>query len=737
MADTLKKMKSEKEQLEKRLVEMQTDLEINQLELEAEKDKHEKELKQIEEEKAMKAKEFVEGSKESVDQIKEKAVKMKMALEKMTSLYEAEKTLNQQKTKETEEIKKNQAGLEEKLKDLELLMETLDIRDKAIEELKLKLDEAHSYEKIVEKLTNESLGKDEELEKLHKDIESLNEQIKIDEEITEIMEADKKELNDQIISKDFELTTQKRKQEELELKYKEHDLTIKRYQDKMNIYREEIGLLEGQIKNSGQEDKLKRIEELMARQARLAALLREARKFELDAITMEHNMSTVNLKLGFCLSLIPTKLTEYANVAGYDIVALIYASRGKCDSALKVLKDKYLIDDDGTEINLVFVQYVCDLLVKLTNVAVALDKILNYLSCCSCEEYDKIVKDQTKWRDILAVCSFIDDIIQLIKKEELSPQVSLDAFTISAKAIVDFVIGLEEAAKISGKRIGAEHSDKFLASTCLLRIDIPVSAYFYLYSKSREGAVLQVEKAGKIHRNIKRCMELLRKLRISEDGSNYLRHWQMMEGSFEQKFEYSECLWMQGTEDYKAKEWGSWLEAVDALILGIHGHAYFKELEKEGEGEKLEDIAGCGPWGTQSKEINKELSEAAEMKKVILQLQDDIKAEKLRYLMLENQLKEVKLLKESFEKRLGEQLQKIERVGQLEIDKKKLLDKEGYYRDSLENLRLDSEQKGQKVKELTDKLATMEAELNDAKTANKNRKLSAMQGTFLNKISFR
>ena len=81
---------------------------------------------------------------------------------------------------------------------------------------------------------------------------------------------------------------------------------------------------------------------------------------------------------------------------------------------------------------------------------------------------------------------------------------------------------------------------------------------------------MQMEKATKIHGNVAKAMNLLRKIKCSEDGVRSLRHWQTMEESFEQKCKYAECLWTEKEEAYANNDWNSWLEAIDAQLAGIY-----------------------------------------------------------------------------------------------------------------------------------------------------------------------
>jgi len=727
----LERMIEQKAQLEGKLEEMAMDLETAKLEAELLKEEQAQQKKKEEDEKRKVESELNLENTPAAAVYKEKISQLKTSLEKMTSLYEAESNKYRLQALEIENMQGVIKELSEKLKDSDVLFEAVETRDKEIEELKLRLDEAHGYEKMVEKLTEESLFKDEEIDKMIKKYKDKAEELKTEEEINELLEEEKKELNNQIALKDTEIANQKNIQKMLENRLTESEMELKRYQDKITRFKEEIGVLEGEVKNSGQEEKLKKIEELIAKQNRLSLMLREAKKYEINSFSSQHSLVNEKLKLSLCLSIIPGKLNEIVNIAGYEKLAMLYTCRDKCDTALYLIKEKYFIEEESSEINMTFVGYLTDFLLKIISVATAINKLMYYLSKCSPEQYDKITKEQTKWNHILVVNSFLGQTMELIKDELLSPQVSLDSFRISVTAISEFATELKNLI-FSGpvpeghSKIEAEPSDKFLAEQCLMRTDLVISIFYYIFTRNKEGTSLQIEKSLKIHKNVKKCITLLRKVHINEDGSKFLRHWQLMEESFEQKFKYAECLWTKSKESYVSNDWTSWLEAVDAQLIGMYGHANFKELETEGIEEKIQDVCTYGAWGLKCKEVNKELSEAADLKQEIERLNEALKNEKLEYLKLEKELKEIKILKGSLEKRLGESQQKIERVGQLEIEKKRLLEKEKIYHDSIENLRLECDQHIQKIKELTEKLAALE-NANSDPSMNKNRKNSSMR----------
>ena len=711
----LERTVEQKNQLQEKLEVMSIDLETAQLELILLKDEYAKEKEKAEDEKRRLAAETTLDTSPAAEVYKEKIAQLKEALEKMTLMYEGEKLKGQSQNLEIKQYGVKEKEIEEQLANMDLLIEAIDERDKIIEELKLHLDEAHGYEKMVEKLTEESLTKDEEVEKAIQKYREKVEELKTEEEINELLEEEKKELDMQLASKEAELANQKNEQLRLGAKITELKLELNRYQDKTTRLKEEIGLLQNQIKDSGQEEKLKKIEELLSRQTQLIAMLRDARKFEVDAIISRHNLSFAELKIGLFNSIIPSKLSELANIAGYDKVALLFACRSRCDSVLILLKEKYYINNNNAEINLPFISYVSELSIKFTNVLLSIDKSLYYISKCNAEQYERITRDQGKWNHVLVVDSFIVQMMELIKDELLSPQVSLDSFRVSATAVSELaeelrllLIPVEARLKSEPE---AEPSDKFLVEKCLLRADIAASVFYYLYSRNNQGNTMQMEKATKIHGNVAKAMNLLRKIRCSEDGVRYLRHWQMMEESFEQKFKYAECLWTEKEEAYANNDWTSWLEAIDAQLAGIYNHSNYRELENEGIEEKLSDVSGYGPWGVKNKEINQELSEAAELKQEIERLNEQLKNEKLEYLKLDKEVNENKIIKSSLEKRLAENQQKIERVGQLEIEKKRFLENEKIYHDSLENIQLKYDQEVQKNKELNEKLEKAEMEM--------------------------
>ena len=95
------------------------------------------------------------------------------------------------------------------------------------------------------------------------------------------------------------------------------------------------------------------------------------------------------------------------------------------------------------------------------------------------------------------------------------------------------------------------------------------------------------------------------------------------------------------------------------------------------------------------------------MKEKINSLEENAKNQAMTYIMLEKELDQHKLLKGKVETRLGEAQQKLEKLGALELEKQRLLDKEKYYNESLDYVKAELLKAETKNKTMKDEIGTL------------------------------
>ena len=92
------------------------------------------------------------------------------------------------------------------------------------------------------------------------------------------------------------------------------------------------------------------------------------------------------------------------------------------------------------------------------------------------------------------------------------------------------------------------------------------------------------------------------------------------------------------------------------------------------------------------------------MKESIERLQEKMKDQAMQYLLVKREKDDLQVVNQSLEKRLGDSQSKAEKVPVLEMEKKRLQDKEGYYVQQQDVAKKEIETLREKEKELQQKL---------------------------------
>ena len=127
--------------------------------------------------------------------------------------------------------------------------------------------------------------------------------------------------------------------------------------------------------------------------------------------------------------------------------------------------------------------------------------------------------------------------------------------------------------------------------------------------------------------------------------------------------------------------------------------------------ESTKNLIPTGPWNQLSIQINQLMSESADMKDEISELNSLIKTQSLSQLQQDKSNNELKVVKESLEKRLGEEKQKTLRIANLELEKKRFVDKEKHYEFSIESIRIELDKEAEKNKALQEQLVSVKKDL--------------------------
>jgi chromosome segregation ATPase len=119
---------------------------------------------------------------------------------------QAEKEKVAQMTSNEEKLKKMVTQYEQKLQDMDVLLEELDRKEQELAEMKVENEACLEYETMVEEMAQEILKKEEEAEENEKKIRGLEDILAIQEGYTENLEAYNQELNEEVAEKEAEFS---------------------------------------------------------------------------------------------------------------------------------------------------------------------------------------------------------------------------------------------------------------------------------------------------------------------------------------------------------------------------------------------------------------------------------------------------------------------------------------------------------------------------------------------------
>jgi uncharacterized protein (DUF3084 family) len=119
---------------------------------------------------------------------------------------QAEKEKVAQMTSNEEKLKKMVTQYEQKLQDMDVLLEELDRKEQELAEMKVENEACLEYETMVEEMAQEILKKEEEAEEHEKKVRGLEDILAIQEGYTENLEAYNQELHEEVAEKEAEFS---------------------------------------------------------------------------------------------------------------------------------------------------------------------------------------------------------------------------------------------------------------------------------------------------------------------------------------------------------------------------------------------------------------------------------------------------------------------------------------------------------------------------------------------------
>ena len=428
--------------------------------------------------------------------------RMKTALTKFNQKYLSEKKFYEEQIKSLEEKQSNQGELEEKAKDVDILLESIDSKEETIEELKNQLDEVKEYGGMIEELSNDKIEKEELIEDLKCKLEEIEELYKIEEELNETGEEEKKSLLEDIATRDVEVQASREALKAFQGKLVKLNNKMKKYQELVKELKLENEALKGQVEALGEEDRINKIQSLLNKVNHQSNLLRDAKTHQINFKLSEIYSTQSKAKMALFSKCLPQRLTDLAKIPSFEKYLLLEICKQKALLCIIWICEKYFLNEETSEepnLNLLF--YISSLNKLLMGLVVTAFKLEYDLANLSEEEYEKFANNP-KFSTFLAAHSFLDTYLRHIKEDTLSANVDVDAFQLTVHQLMEFAnipVNLEISAYLQDI-----YPIKMKIMSSLLKIMSLVASYNYIYSTSTSENSSNLLKAKNIYYELKK-----------------------------------------------------------------------------------------------------------------------------------------------------------------------------------------------------------------------------------------
>ena len=144
--------------------------------------------------------------------------------------------------------------------------------------------------------------------------------------------------------------------------------------------------------------------------------------------------------------------------------------------------------------------------------------------------------------------------------------------------------------------------------------------------------------------------------------------------------------------------------------------------------KKSEEKKLSGPWTSQATIVKEKLNKSEETSRELDEAKANLKAQNIKMAKLEKDLSEIRITKTSLESRLADAHAKSQRLAQLEIEKKRLQDREKYFEESLEAANSEMEKLLDQIKGLQEELVQFKEKEEDFKAQASNNIITSETG---------
>lgn len=651
--------------------------------MKAELDKMEQEMAELREELELKTLELEQYQAEATEtaQADDNAAfnvsELKIALKRLYNESQNSKVHYENRIQQLENQLADIPSVEAKVRQISDLKSELMSRQKEIINLKEALEEASEQAELVEKLTEDNFNKTEKIMEMNERLKELQELHELEEQMAEEQAELEKSLNAEIHDREVTIQNLKNELTKMEMQKVDYEKTINQFRVRVCELQNDIESLKDQLTDSGEEEKVKKMQQLMEKNVMINNKMREMMTMHINGKINEVLYLSLLNKVQYMECSIPGIVVEQLELTTLNNFLSLYTLRGKTyillsevlRTTIDTVHDKYLI------------RWIANLGALCVNLIYDTLGIEDHLRSLNFKDYQEFMK-QIDWAQFAVISSNVEHFLKLLKEGGISSTISLDAFNYSVGIIHHFSI--QSVPNFSGKAA--------LSRSCLqLSIGIYCLLQMYCLNDAIAGAVDYKDLLGKSLYYGKFFLEL-----GGEEDPAPLRN--LSEILSARHAAVSKLLFDNDAGDYSGHNWIEWFSSSEKDIKSFSGLGIVK---------KAEERKNSGPWNTQAGVVKEKLSKFEETNRELEDSRANLKALSLKVGKLEKELSELKIAKTGLESRLADAHAKSQRLAQLEIEKKRLQDREKYFEESMDAVNIEMERLQEKNKVLEEEIFSL------------------------------
>lgn len=587
------------------------------------------------------------------------------------------------------------------------------------------------------------MKKEEDIIDLKRTIKELKEERDVNNQLIEATEEENKELNLLIGSKDQEILALCKKIKEKEENIEESDKYINKFREKVSQMTKEIEMYKDNLQKTGGEESrnVKRIEELLQKQGDILADKREIYKRMLNSTIINSKLSNEILTTQTFLKTLPPIFLEKLHLESFNKFILIRCLRSKTLLLLEELQSNFIIVQQAKE-NIELVNWVSKGLLYMNMVIYSLDILeISMMFQNSEEEYLQFSK-QSLFGTCTAIQVIIDSMLRTHREEAMSVKVPIEPLKILALKLMEQAqemmkkcLEKEEKAKENSendqtkeyleiarslyrnkyevmrvriyteniwyicinRNYDQEKFDKFVLkiNDCIVKINKKIA--LFLQIKNKQEALISISRNSVAKVLNEKMFFLAEELELQENIQILADYYEKMIDDFiEDKDNFHlVCKDIFDKMDNLFAKLQISVPNLKRFSLSIDGNLIPDPSQSEFDSSE-DDFHGTnfrifGPWDISSQRLGDELRGSLENVVNFEKMNEELKDQVKKTLKMEEDLKAVSLVKESLEVRVADLQNKAERVGVLEMEKQRFLEREKHFNEATESIRTELE----------------------------------------------